>query len=214
MLLRSKAVNYALRRLLRPISRLRDAWLWRAGLRRELPPFVKYQRAKYFQKAFGGRIFVETGTYLGDMVNAVKHLFEEVYSIELDPDLATRARRRFRKDRHVHIIQGDSSKVLFDLLPNISAPKLIWLDAHFSGGITTRGNLVTPIVRELEAVRASYRPGDVLLIDDAASFNGRDDYPDEAELRRTIEQIDPQITTEIVDSIVCAYDTSFMRTSP
>lgn len=176
-----------------------------------LPPFVKHTWVGHFQKAFNIPVFVETGTYLGDMVNAVKNQFEEIYSVELDVHLAQKARQRLRKYQHVHIIHGDSGEVLFELLPSISARKLIWLDAHSSGGITARGSVMTPIVRELAAIRANYRPGDVLLIDDFKSFTGKDDYPDGGELARIIKQIDPILRIEVIEDIICVYNPRFGR---
>lgn len=210
--IRHKGMNYALRRVLRPIfAYTRDVWLWKAGLRTGPPAFIKQRHVKNFQKAFDIPVFVETGTYLGEMVNAVKNRFAEIYSIELDEHLVAKARRRFRKHKHVHIIRGDSSEVLPGLLRSLSARKLIWLDAHFSGGITARGSVTTPIVRELAAVRASYRPGDVLLIDDFSSFTGTDDYPDVGALKAIIKEVDSSLQVHIVDDVVCVYDPHFSR---
>ncbi len=75
-------------------------------------------------------IFVETGTYLGDTIKALKNVFKTIYSVELDNKLAKRASKIFKKYDHIHIIQGDSEKILFNLLPQINQPTLFWLDAH------------------------------------------------------------------------------------
>src|SRR2546425_6234629 len=46
---------------------------------------------------FRSQIFVETGTYRGDMVEAMKPLFHKIYSIELSDALFAEAQRRDRK---------------------------------------------------------------------------------------------------------------------
>ncbi len=79
-------------------------------------------------------VFIETGTYLGDTINAVKDLFDEIYSIELDTKLADRAKKIFKKYSKIHIIEGDSGKILPKLLEKINKPALFWLDAHWSEG--------------------------------------------------------------------------------
>jgi hypothetical protein len=53
------------------------------------PPHVIKQRAiKSYARRFGLSVFVETGTYLGDMVEAVRPHFKKIYSIELSEELA------------------------------------------------------------------------------------------------------------------------------
>lgn len=51
---------------------------------------------------------VESGTFQGDMVEATKRSFSAIYSIELSPALCDAAKRRFRNDKNVKIVQGDS----------------------------------------------------------------------------------------------------------
>ena len=70
----------------------------------------------------------------------IKDNFEHIVSIELDKELYENAAKFFRKDKHIEIIQGDSSKVLPEILKNINQRCLFWLDGHFSGGITAKGN--------------------------------------------------------------------------
>ncbi|MGB7539539.1 MAG: hypothetical protein WBM17_13450 [Anaerolineales bacterium] len=123
-------------------------------------------------------IFVETGTYRGDMVEAVKRDFEQVYSIELGAELHRQAQARFASDRHVTILQGDSGEVLRGLLARIDRPALFWLDSHFSDADTARSALITPIRSELDHILAHpLAQRHVILIDDARLFNGEDDYP-------------------------------------
>ncbi|MEQ1715633.1 MAG: hypothetical protein ABL907_06565 [Hyphomicrobium sp.] len=141
------------------------------------PDVVKQDIVKDYAKRYGAKTLVETGTYVGDMVQATKGAFERIYSIELSHDLAERARRRFASDRNVTILQGDSGALLAELLPKLAEPALFWLDAHYSAGITAKGDLDTPIVQELTHILQPTGPRHVILIDDARCFGVDDDYP-------------------------------------
>lgn len=52
---------------------------------------------------------METGTYHGDMVDAMRRSFDRIYSIELSNELHQRAAERFAGDSIVELIAGDSS---------------------------------------------------------------------------------------------------------
>jgi predicted O-methyltransferase YrrM len=120
---------------------------------------------------------IETGTYLGDMVFANLSNFSRIFSIELDKKLFERAQKRFVKIKKVKIFHGDSSEILKRLSKKIDKKILFWLDAHYSGGITAKGNESTPIEKELEVILNSWKKGSVIIIDDARLFNGTGGYP-------------------------------------
>jgi hypothetical protein len=141
------------------------------------PHFIKENTVKKYTKKYGINIFIETGTYYGDMINAVKHLFKNIFSIELDRILYEKSKERFKDYNKIFIINGDSSKVLPEILKNINEPILFWLDAHYSGDITAKGDCETPIIQELEAIFKNYIAGSIILIDDARLFIGKNDYP-------------------------------------
>jgi len=158
-------------------QRTYQEWL-RAG--RPCPPhhFVKQEAVKEYARAFGLHVFVETGTGVGTMVDAVKDVFEEIYSIELSRELHEIAKRRFRGMKHITIIQGDSGQKLSEVLVQVKRPCLFWLDSHYSGGNTAEGELQTPIEKELSHVLGhSAAGGHVILIDDARLFTGSGDWP-------------------------------------
>jgi hypothetical protein len=122
-------------------------------------------------------VFFETGTYLGNTVFGVKDAFEHVYSAELSEDLAALARQRFTRDKHVHIIQGDSALALQNFLLTLDCPALFWLDAHYSAGITAMGKRQTPVYDELVAILTHSVKGHHILVDDVKDFTGDNDYP-------------------------------------
>src|SRR5579862_5495861 len=106
--------------------------------------------------SFGIDSFVETGTYRGDSLAAVRDIFARLISVELSPDLAAAARSRFAGDAAVSIIEGDSAAGLGAALASIpDRPAILWLDAHYSGGATAKGDRNTPIQAEIEQILSS-----------------------------------------------------------
>jgi len=132
---------------------------------------------RYFGNKYKIPTLIETGTYLGDMINASKNTFKKIYSIEIEQNLYQKAKERFAKFQHIYIIHGDSAQILKKLLANINDRCLFWLDGHYSGGITGRGDKNTPIEQELDAIINHHIKSHVILIDDARLFTGYNDYP-------------------------------------
>lgn len=151
------------------------------------PHIVKQRIILAYHSAFGTETMVETGTYQGDMVYAMKDSFKNIYSIELSEQLYDRAKLRFRDFRHVQILHGDSGEVLPQILSSINTRCLFWLDGHYSAGFTAKASIETPIMKELATILAHRVKGHVILIDDARCFDGTHDYPTLAELRKLVE---------------------------
>lgn len=171
---------------------------------RPIPPpsRVKQRTLAGYGERFALRTFIETGTYLGETVEALKDQFDRIVSIELGAELFERARERFADLDHVEIVHGDSGEVLPDVLASVREPSLLWLDGHYSAGITAQGSEKTPIFREVDAVLAHPVKGHVMLIDDARCFTGEDGWPSIEELRVHIQTTDPALTFEVAADIV------------
>src|SRR5664279_2519537 len=71
------------------------AWQ-QAGKHVPPPEFVKRVTLAEFGAAFHLDTFIETGTLFGESLYALKHHFKTLYSIELSPEFAEKARHRFR----------------------------------------------------------------------------------------------------------------------
>lgn len=145
------------------------------------------------------RVFIETGTYHGWTVEQVCTLFAEVWTIELDPKLAAEATWKFDAFPHVHVVQGDSAKEFpLALAAADNRQALIWLDAHFSGGVTARGKEDTTIRAELEALADSPRRDHVLMIDDLDDFTGENGYPTRGALYARVLHINPDYSIHVL----------------
>ena len=183
----------------RTMRRLHKSWLSGEN------PCVSWRRKieviDGYRRDFDVSVMVETGTYLGDTPDALRNHFNRIFSIELDPTLHRWASWRLRKHSHIHVLLGDSSTILGSILAELEEAALFWLDAHYSQGQTTRGELNTPIMRELELICGSPIEH-VVLIDDARSFTGLDDYPSLDQVRDLVGQIRPTWEVHVADDII------------
>ena len=172
-----------LARVLKKRQAEREIEKWKNDGKPVPPPHIIKQRAlvSYAEK-FGLKIMIETGTFYGDMVDATKENFEQIYSIELSEELFERARVRFKGDGHIKLIHGDSGVELKKLMNNINQPALFWLDGHYSAGVTARGDKDTPINEELSHILSANDLGHVIIIDDARCFGVDPAYPSIEEL--------------------------------
>jgi len=160
-------------------------WLFKIKKSIDPPRLVKEKIIRFYKKKYKINTLIETGTYEGEMIFALREDFEKIISIELDKTLVIEAKKRFSKDKNIKIIMGDSGDKLKSILKSISCPCLFWLDAHYSGGKTARGKKETPVVKELkEIVRHSNK--NVILINDANNF-GEGNYPSYEEMKTIIK---------------------------
>jgi len=166
------------------------------------PHIVKQMTIKEYQSKYLYQVLVETGTYMGDMVEAQKRIFKKLYSIELGIDLFNKAKRRFKEDKNVIIVQGDSGKVLPDLMLKINEPAIFWLDSHYSAGITARGEKDCPIFEELDAIFNTKNFEHILLIDDARCFIGEGDYPTLEELTNYVRSKNGKYRVDVKHDII------------
>lgn len=128
--------------------------------------------------------FVETGTHLGDTIAYLGPMFAKGWTVEIDDDLHRRAVERFAYDDHIVVLHGDSAQILPTILRDLPGPALFWLDGHFSGEGTGRGDTDTPVNAELAAILADRRPH-VIVIDDVREF-GTGDYPTLAQVKSMV----------------------------
>ena len=142
------------------------------------PPPVKRMVIKSYLKKYYLNCFVETGTHLGDtLADVAQDQSVHSISIELADEYYQSAQERFAKYTNVSLFHGDSGKLMPQIVAELKQPTLFWLDGHYSGGLTAKGNLETPISEELQTILASPIKGHVILIDDIRCFDGNHDYP-------------------------------------
>lgn len=189
------------------VESMRQALLYRraimqCGYQLPLPAFVKRSILKANFLKYGLKTLVETGTQYGDTPWLFRDDLNEIWSIELSPQLAELARHRFRKYPHIHIVQGDSSDRLPEIILRLEGPTLFWLDGHYSSGLTARGVLDCPIYAELQAIFSKCKQPWVILIDDARSFGTEKDYPSLIELQAFVAHALPAASFNVTNDII------------
>ena len=176
---------------------------WRsAGCPSPTPHEAKQEILQKYARRHHLDTLVETGTYLGDMVAAMRKRFRRIYSIELGEELWQRAHDRFAAHPKITILQGDSAVVLGRVLTELNRPSLFWLDGHYSAGVTAKGVVETPILAELKCIFAHSIRNHVVLIDDARCFDGTSDYPTLASLRKFVMQHRPDAKVDVSEDII------------
>lgn len=141
------------------------------------PNVVKMAVVRHFVEASGAKYFVETGTFLGSMVEHIAATGVQCYTIEIDDAIYDRAVKILARMKNIQCLKGDSAVVLPRLLKEIDQPAVFWLDGHYSGSFTGKGDIDTPVSTELEMIMSHPIKGHTVLIDDARDFTGTDGYP-------------------------------------
>lgn len=166
-----------------------------------VPHAIKQELVTRYRKKHDISTLVESGTYLGDMIWAQQDNFEKIYTIELSKYLQEAAKQRFRNRPHIEFIHGDSGKLMSTLIKDLPEKTLFWLDGHYSGGTTARGDKDCPITEKVKAILSSDIEH-VLLIDDARYFIGERDYPTINGLSAYILSVYPNSSIEIENDCI------------
>jgi hypothetical protein len=184
---------------------LRARYLIQAQPHSLLSGLEKREEIKKWQAMTGHKLFVETGTFLGETTLAMSGVFERCWTVEIDRLLYEQALVRFDGRRNITALHGDSATLIGDILKDIDAPAIFWLDGHYSKANTGRGAIDTPIVTELRQIFEHPIDQHVILIDDARDFLGINGYPTINALRRFVREHSPY-RMRIANDIIRLYN--------
>lgn len=161
------------------------------------PHRAKQLMLRELSTQYGLRTLVETGTYVGEMVQALRHHFDRIYSIELSQEFHRQVVRRFRGVGRIRLIQGDSAQCLGGVLAELDGPALFWLDGHYSQAQTAHNGRETPILEELALILGGPDLGHVLVIDDARDFGVDPGYPTQEQVREFVLSRRPDLEIRV-----------------
>lgn len=164
-------------------------------------PVAKQKLLLEYKQKYNLNTLIETGTCYGHTIDALKRNFQKIISIEISQSLFELAKQKFKNIKNISLFLGDSGEMLPTILKDIQEPCLFWLDGHYSDGPTSKGELNTPIFKEIDAVYKS-RTDHVILIDDARLFNGEDDYPTLENFKTFLMKHNPKVNLTIKDDII------------
>lgn len=170
---------------------------------------LPHKLARELRDRLGLTRAIETGTYKGGSARALAWIFDDVITIELDPELHRRAADRLREITAITAVQGSSRDRLAPLVDR-SRPTLYWLDGHWSGGETAGEDYECPVLDEVRAIGDGH-PDDCILIDDARLFlepppppHKSEHWPTFEEIATAIHSARPEHRVEVVHDIVVA----------
>lgn len=180
-LVRRPSVQKALHRVLAggstQLTRRQAAFLFDLGTNWQPAGFAKRRHLLDLFERRGHRTLIESGTYEGDTVAAFLGKADAIVSVELEPGLAEKASRRFAGESSVRIVQGDGTDAIPPAVAAADGPPLVWLDSHFSGGVTALGEEVEPAVAILSELGAVAPTGTTIVVDDLRLFGVEPGFP-------------------------------------
>jgi hypothetical protein len=168
------------------------------------PPYTLKRRVMLdYKSLFKTKVFIETGTFMGDTTWAMSEYFDKLYTIEIDNKLFSMAVERFKDISKIKVVNGDGGTTLPIVLSNIQSDEvcLFWLDGHYSGSITGKGDSNTPILKEIESVY-NHNINHIILVDDARLFVGKDDYPTLEYLKSFAMKLNSSLKFEVKEDII------------
>lgn len=152
--------------------------------------YSKFRMIKGMQRRTRATMLIETGTFRGVTTRRCVPLFERIYTIEIQADLARAARAYLASFPHVTVIGGDATQEVPRLLADGRVrDALIFLDGHFSGGGTGRGASVEPAIDILELLGRHLGSIRGVIVDDFREFGVQEGWPKKWELIRTAEEL-------------------------
>jgi len=154
------------------------SWFVNAKCSSPSPYFVK--QATLFRHAIPNSTWIETGTEYGCTSAFLSQLGSHVHTIEPSNELLEAAKRNCYNLSNITFHHGTSDDKLEAIINSLSGDCCFWLDGHYSGGHTFKGELKTSIRGELKTIsrHVNRLAKIVVLIDDIrCSHEDRFNYP-------------------------------------
>ena len=140
------------------------------------PDWLKHK--VILENSFSNSTFIETGTFRGSTLLAVRNKFKKIYSFEPSKKFYTFSKIKLKKFTNIKILNKTSEDGLSILLKKIQGNVIFWLDGHYSGGETFQGESKTPIKYELDTISKFIKnfKNLIIMVDDYRLF-GVKPYP-------------------------------------
>ena len=157
------------------------SWWLSSGMPLPAPQAIKLEFITRYSNA--DTTWIETGTYVGTTTEALAKISKWVISIEPSMELHKKSLRRLSAFNNVELLNGSSEDLFDSACSQAGGSVSFWLDGHFSGGETFKGEQDCPIEYEL-AVISQHLPAYervCVYIDDFRLFRDnqgqKSDYP-------------------------------------
>ena len=149
---------------------------------------TKLHNLKTCRDLTGASTVVEIGTFKGVTTKRLSRLFTQVITVEIDESLHVQAKKRCASRTNIELILGDGSKVLSDIASRVKNT-VLFLDGHYSGGVTGQGDEPEPVLKELDSVVPYLDNFNAIVIDDFRLFGVEEGWPKKHEVMEKLETI-------------------------
>jgi len=151
------------------------------------------------------KVFIETGSHKGDGIQRALDVgFETIISIEYTPAYYDMCVERFKDNKNVKIVFGDSVTELPAILADIKEGITFWLDAHVSDKTMLFCKKKCPLMEEIEVIVSHAKKyNDIVLIDDLRIWE-QDIYD------FNFEDIKNALITDLINPITFSFDAGYV----
>jgi hypothetical protein len=115
------------------------------------------------------KIFIETGTYMGDTIFSMEPHFDKLYTVEIKPEFYYNNKNRYNGQK-INFILGDSTYEIENICKNIKEKSIFFLDGHWSAGNTGKGEKDIPLIEEINSIYNYFDNEAIVIIDDRRMF--------------------------------------------
>ena len=170
--------------------------------------YTKYRQIKALKYKTSSKMLIETGTFRGVTTKRCASIFDKLYTIELDEKLANEASKNLSKRKNIKVLQGDATIELSNILQNEEVNNiLVFLDGHFSGGITACGKIPEPAIEELKVLSRYKEKINCIIIDDFRCF-GNNGFTEKSSIIKALEDEFSDFELNIHLDQIIAYTTN------
>jgi hypothetical protein len=171
--------NLALKRIIRRIKPETLFWA-RAGYQVPVPFQIKI--CTMLRHSVPNSDWIETGTYLAEttLELAKKNRNNRIYTIEPAKNIYEFVKTRYANVPNIEFLNGTSEELLGTTLEKTQKSINLWLDGHYSGDVTFKGDTHSPIINELKTLTLHLDKFDQIsiFVDDFRLFGSAEGYPE------------------------------------
>lgn len=137
----------------------------------------------------GAENFIEAGTFLGTTAARCSRIFNRVFTIEIDPELAHTSGQFLKSRRNVSLMCGDALQMIPEIIDTHHLDRIIvFLDGHAPLGHTPPGLKAEPALEELELLARHKHRLCGVIVDDFRNFGAAPGFPPRSCLIRAAEE--------------------------
>ena len=137
-------------------------WYYRRQCTNPPPSIIKHKIL--LRNGIKGANWIETGTFTGETTKVLSKNYPRVHTIEASKECLQIAKGYVGRKSNINFYQGTSEDLFESILQKQKGSINIWLDAHFSSGITYQGFNLSSIISELLSISKNINKFDQIAV--------------------------------------------------